>query len=335
MQLFEINASFLFPQFSFKQITETPAGLRAKINIEGNTYLFILLVCKRPYPSEMNSFLERVRTEKYNFLFLGTYFPPGTQNFLEKAGVNFLDLSGNCFINVTQRAGSQKHNVHIRMSGKQNLYPSTELLKNVFSGRSSRIVRTLLETYPQKFKPLQLANMCRVSPALVTRVIEALEQRSFVSRKDELSLIDPGLLLDQWADSYQFRKNSLESRFFINKPLNEILRLFTGKEGFALTRSAAASLIAPFADYQVIEIYQKENADIISVLEQDGGVPLDNAKGANVNVLVPYDNGVFDFCQSLEDLTTVGLIQLYLDLYSDPRRGKEQAAFLRERRLKF
>ncbi|MBU4484183.1 hypothetical protein KKA47_02050, partial [bacterium] len=318
-----------------KQIKETLTDFRAKINIENNTYFFIILVCRRPYPSEIKSLLEKIRKEKGNFLLLGTYFPQGTQNFLEKERVDFLDLSGNCSVNVSQQRGNQKCNVNIKISGKQNRYPSTEVLKNVFSGKSSRIVRALLEEYPQKFKPLQLSKKCRVSPALVTRVIEALEQESFVSREGEITLVDPGLLLDQWADNYQFKRNSVEAQLFINKPTNEVLRFFAQEKGLVLTRTAAASLIAPFADYQIIEVYKQADLDINKLLEQGNVLLLQGAKGANVIIIIPYDEGVFDYAQKVDDYNTVGLIQLYLDLYSDPKRGKEQAAFLRERKLKF
>ncbi len=335
VQIFEQEASTLFPQLCIKQVKETATDFRAKVNIENNTYLFILLVCRRPYPSEINPLLKRIKTERGNFLCLGTYFPPGTQAFFEKEGVNFLDLSGNCSINVFQQRGNQKHNVHIRISGKQNLYHSAELLKNVFSGKSSRIIRALLETYPQKIKPLQLADMCRVSPALVTRVVDTLEQQSFILREDGIALVDPGLLLDQWADGYRFQKNITEDQLFINKPLKEALQFFAQKDGFALTRTAAGSLIAPFADYQVIEIYKRADADIRTVLVQAEGVLLHVTHGENVKILIPYDEGVFDFSKKTDGFTTVGLIQLYLDLYSDPKRGKEQAAFLRERKLKF
>lgn len=335
VQIFEQEAPTLFPQLSIKQIKETPTDFRAKINIENNTYLFIIFVCRRPYPSEIKSLLDKIRKGKGNFLLLGAYFPQGTQNFLEKERINFLDLSGNCSVNVSQQRGNQKYNVNIKVSGKQNLYPSTEVLKNVFSGKSSRIVRALLETYPKKNKPLQLAKMCRVSPALVTRVIEALEKESFVSRDGGILLVDPGLLLDQWADNYQFKNNTVETQLFINKSLKENLKILVQRKGFILTRTAAASFIAPFADYQVIEAYKQESADIKPLLEQADVVLLRGTHGENVRILNPYDEGVFDFSIKKDDVTTVGLIQLYLDLYSDPKRGKEQATFLRERKLKF
>lgn len=337
IQLFEKEVSALFPQLSIKQVNETPIDFRTKINIENNTYLFIILVCKRPYPSEIGSLLKRVKTEEGNFLLLGTYFPPGTQSYLEKEGINFLDLSGNCSINVLQHNTNKKHEVHMRISGKQNLYPFAEILKNVFTGKSSRIVRTLLELFPQKFKPLQLAKMCRVSPALVTRVIEALEEESFISRENGIFIVDPGLLLDQWADNYQFKKNSLEHSYYFNKPLSDILKpLFLKTDDFVLTRTIAASLIAPFANIKVIEAYKKKEADFADLLVDQSDVQfLPSRKGANVIIYSPYDEGVLDYTQKVDGYNTVGLIQLYLDLYSDPKRGKEQAAFLRERKLKF
>jgi len=324
IQIFEQKASTLFPQFSIKQIKETPTDFRAKINIENNTYLFIILVCRRPYPSEIRPLLKRAKREKGNFLFLGTYFPQGTQDFLEKEGINYLDLSGNCSISVSQL----NHSARIKIAGKQNIYKSSETLKNVFSGKSSRIVRTLLELYPQKFKPLQLAKKCRVSPALVTRVIETLEQDSFVSRENEISLIDPGLLLDQWADHYRMdRNNVLFEKCYINKSIDQILESFKLDNDFVITGMAAASLLAPYSDFDSIDVYVFPN----KAFNYEG---LEVNRGENLRIWVP-DEGVWDYAQQVEGYNTVGLIQLYLDLYSYPKRGREQAAFLRERKLKF
>ena len=57
--------------------------------------------------------------------------------------------------------------------------------------------------------------------------------------------------------------------------------------------------------------------------------------GANVYLLKPYDMGVFQDIQTINELKVVSNIQLYLDLYNYPKRGREQAEFLREKKLKF
>jgi len=55
----------------------------------------------------------------------------------------------------------------------------------------------------------------------------------------------------------------------------------------------------------------------------------------NVHLLRPYDEGVFYRSRTIQGLVVVGDIQLYLDLYSDPARGRERAQRLREKEICF
>ena len=60
--------------------------------------------------------------------------------------------------------------------------------------------------------------------------------------------------------------------------------------------------------------------------------------GPNVELFVPYDKGVFYKQQAIPssqhgDIPVVSNVQLYMDLFSNPARGEEQAQHLRERKL--
>jgi hypothetical protein len=57
--------------------------------------------------------------------------------------------------------------------------------------------------------------------------------------------------------------------------------------------------------------------------------------GSNVSIYIPYDEGVFYNVQEANGIKIVGNIQLYLDLYNYPARGREQAEFLRREEIKF
>jgi len=49
----------------------------------------------------------------------------------------------------------------------------------------------------------------------------------------------------------------------------------------------------------------------------------------------PYDEGVFWGIQMINGIKVVANIQLYVDLFNYPARGREQAEFLREKKIKF
>jgi len=62
--------------------------------------------------------------------------------------------------------------------------------------------------------------------------------------------------------------------------------------------------------------------------------------GANVEIYIPYDEGVFYKALKVDastqvDVPVVSNVQLYMDLFNNPARGKEQAEHLRELKLGF
>ena len=52
--------------------------------------------------------------------------------------------------------------------------------------------------------------------------------------------------------------------------------------------------------------------------------------GGNLHLSSPEDEGVMFGARQVEGVTVVSDLQLYLDLYSWPARGREQAEHLRE-----
>ena len=57
--------------------------------------------------------------------------------------------------------------------------------------------------------------------------------------------------------------------------------------------------------------------------------------GANLNLLVPYDNGVYFCSRQIRAAYVVNAVQLYLDLITDKGRGEEAAQAIRDLELKY
>ena len=58
-------------------------------------------------------------------------------------------------------------------------------------------------------------------------------------------------------------------------------------------------------------------------------------QGSNLVFMLPYYKySVFYDCQEIESVPVVSDIQLYLDLYKYPVRGREQAEYLFEKKFK-
>jgi len=58
------------------------------------------------------------------------------------------------------------------------------------------------------------------------------------------------------------------------------------------------------------------------------------SSGANLLMLIPYDEEIFYATQKVRDKNVVSNVQLYLDLYNYKGRGREQAEYLRDKAIK-
>jgi hypothetical protein len=97
-----------------------------------------------------------------------------------------------------------------------------------------------------------------------------------------------------------------------------------------LTGLSGAARIQPGTRYTRITAYigsiDQEIIDKIGLKE----VP----SGANVSLLLPYDEGVFYGIKTYEGIPVVSPVQLYLDLLDYKGRGEEAAKTIFERTIK-
>ena len=307
--LFVAKQSVLYPSLSVKKFNRTDTDWRFVANINGNSYLFILLPCDYPYPSIIKRWLITPGYTNENVLLLSSYFPPGTQAFLDKNNINFVDLSGNCRIKRSRGNSNNKQNVLIRISGKPNEYPQKTKAVDVFSPRSSRVIKALLNSYSKSILAVDLAKTTKVSPALVTKILQNLVEQGFVAmeKRKGVRVIEPDLLLDEWATRYSQKRKIIIGRYYLNfspgKNLVKTTYNLLSAINPILTGTAGASLIAPFADVDLVEIYatsppaKKEN--LIQV-----------QRGENIRIYQPYDDQIMENPQNKKGISVVDNFQL-------------------------
>jgi len=121
--------------------------------------------------------------------------------------------------------------------------------------------------------------------------------------------------------------------------MNSLLK--EGKKIFLLLYHflVVADLVAPFIrGVNKVQLYVRNQADVERL---KGLLELQEVKsGANVEIYIPYDEGVFYKALKVDastqvDVPVVSNVQLYMDLFNNPARGKEQAEHLRELKLGF
>jgi hypothetical protein len=281
------------------------------------------------HPRELRAVVARlgdVRRERQDVqpIAVARYVTGQGAALLKRAGVGYLDLSGNCYLAFD--------NVLIEKEGKPNRRPSTRPLKALFAPRATRVARVLLAEAERPWHLEELARRAGVSLGHAHNVIKRLEALSWVERGQHhrIHLAKPADLLEGWADAYSYRANALSGYFVperaTRKLMGDLGRLAqTEGRRHAFTLHCGAALVAPNVRFPAIHCYVDGDPDRLAE-----GLGLRPAEGeANVYLMTPYDEGVFYAPIIKGGIPVACLPQLYVDLYHYERRGREQANHLR------
>ena len=241
------------------------------------------------------------------------------------AKVAWLDLSGNARIVAP--------GIHVSVEGRPNQFKSRGRPSSAFAPKSSRISRWLLMHAGQSTKQRDLAQATDMDEGFTSRIVSRLEEESFILRGQdgELKLRDPDLLLDAWREVYDFSMHQVIQGHLAARSGDEALyQLGTSlhRQGvrYAATGLAAAWLLTRFSGFRLTTMYVAERP-VSEVLESLGF--REDERGANVWLVVPKDQGVFQGADERDGITCVHPVQAYLDLKDQPERAKEAAEQLR------
>ena len=253
-------------------------------------------------------------------VYMAPYISKNSRKIIIDNRIGFIDFSGNAFLAFD--------NLLINKTGFGNKFKEKRLLKKIFSKKSTRIVRKLLSNYRKEWIITELANEAQVSTGFVSMIIRNLAEEGFIDREwGSIKLIKPGELLDKWSEEYKFDKQISAGYYCPYKEKEQLFRKLREihENKYALTMGAAASVIASHVRSTDIYIYTIDNSFFIDKLDL---TPVEF--GGNLYLTTPSDIGIFFDKQNIDGLSIVSNIQLYIDLFNYPARGREQAEFLRE-----
>jgi hypothetical protein len=257
------------------------------------------------------------------------YISPEGQRLCRDAGVGYLDLAGNAFLRFDG----------VLVDRRSTERPAREKsrLKRLFSPKSSRVLRVLLEQPKMEWTLARLADEAEISLRTAHLVINALEERAFVDkRRGAIQVRQPGALLDLWGENYRVEEHRRLTHYsFIRNPRELAVKLAsqagTQKDHLALTLHSGAALVAPFVRSTDVHAYFR--GDVERLVKAVDLRPVES--GGNVHLLVPTDEGVFYRTRMVDHVPVVCNTQLYLDLLHYPARGREQAEELRRQKLRY
>jgi hypothetical protein len=263
-------------------------------------------------------------------ILLARYLSPDRQRKCKDEGVNFIDLSGNIFIDYG--------NLYIERVGFPNRFPERRKGRGPFSDKASLILRKLISETDKIWGIRELAGAIDLDPGFVSRMVKELDKRNYVVRvNSKIRVRNAKAILDDWVHEYNYKKNRAITSFSLAGNAWEIIEDLSKLKipdnvNYALSLHAGASLISRYAVFESVHIYV-QNQQVADYFIKQLKLKLVD-QGENVIFLFPYyKNSAFYDKQKFKGLWLASDIQLYLDLYNYPIRGLEQAEHLYEKRF--
>jgi len=267
------------------------------------------------------------------------YLSPASQQLLRDANAAFVDYAGNAWLVAP--------GIHIDRRGFVNPGSVERGQRDLFSDKASLILRTLLVARSPMGVREIASNVSskderiRLTPGYVSKVVKELERRGYAARRDEkIVLRHAEELLRDWTSAYRGRRRPAPQSYFVLAPsaedlLPRIAASFDAKGAdYVFTGHAGASLVDRHTAFDSLDVYVKDLEAVAPALADLGARRVE--RGGNVNMSVPYyrESAFYDRQMSKGGMKVASDLQLYLDLYDYPVRGREQAEHLYERRLR-
>lgn len=240
------------------------------------------------------------------------------------AKVSWLDLSGNAHI-----IGP---GLRIIIEGRPNQFAQRGRPANPFAPMSSRVARWFL-MHNEAITQRELARATNLDEGHTSRIVGRLVADGLLERQQsgQLRAPDPDLLLDAWAERYDFHAHEICKGHVAARTGVELThRLSRDFDALGLrhafTGLAAAWQWTSFAHYRLTTVFLPEGVypEIFDRLRGRA-----DERGANVWLIMPNDAGVMSGVTAVDEIQCVHPVQAWLDLRAHPERAPEAAAQLR------
>lgn len=248
---------------------------------------------------------------------------------LREAGRNYVDLSGAVRLAAGPLLVDRTDLEPARM-------PRAARMVDPFSDRNSLVVRTLLSAPGREWKVREIAAAAGVALGTASEVVSRLgamgvAELSRRTRTESVRVADPALLVRKWCERYAWSDNRvLAFHAPVGDPSRFLRRLPSAlaDRRWALTLQAGASLVAPHAAWERVHAYvDARGIDELYDVGADAGWEA-GEDGGLVLMAPVYRHSVWHGAREIGGVPVVGTLQLVLDLWHYPLRGREQAEHL-------
>ncbi len=268
-------------------------------------------------------------------MFVAPFITESSREMLKAKCINYWDQSGSLFL----RTESALYDVERPVNRVRRPVP-----KRIFRGSASQVIHALLNEPNRIWRISELAKQSEVANSHVHEVLRALEVEGFVERSGRgpntrRKLIQPGNLLDEWANVHSLDEYDISSFYIWRQPTEQVAVLVTRELesrniSYALTAVSGAIRRAPFVWREsVAAILVPRSTDVMNAFSAPEISQVD--EGENLSLLATKEMTPFMFRTLVDGNWVASDIQIYLDLMVWPQRGKEQADYLRRERIGF
>jgi hypothetical protein len=253
---------------------------------------------------------------------ISPYLSPSTRESLRKHGIGYLDLTGNA------RIVTAKPSLFIETQGSMaDPGRKKRPARSLKGAKAGRVVRALVDRRrPPGVR--EIAATTGVDAGYVSRVVALLYSEQLVTRAGHgrIQSVDWLGLLRRWASEAPLESRGEIHTYLEARGLPAFLeRLGKYQERYAVTGGLAAARLAPLAPARLAAVWMRSPADAADRLGLRAA-----ESGANVLLVKPNDDLVFQGAQEAGGLWYTAPSQTVADLLTSPGRGPAEGEALLE-----
>ncbi|PKM99207.1 MAG: hypothetical protein CVU78_07475 [Elusimicrobia bacterium HGW-Elusimicrobia-2] len=307
----------------------TPAGvdILASAEFKGRKYRFCIGVKPAGYPQYIRSGILALKEfisshPAYYPVMVVPVISGQGKKICDKYNIGYIDFSGNAKIAV--------ESIFVSAQGSGRLKGAAAVSQSIFSPKAARITKMFLAEPKAEWIQRDIAGRTGLSKGLISRVINKMTEAGYVIKKDKkLALSNFDDLLSAWVESEANRRQAKKNYYLWAQNPQKLMEVVAGKLSgskmkYAFTQEAGASLVAPFASFNIVTVYvdslEKFPAKALSASPADTGF--------NLTVIEAPDDHMLLNAREKDGLKAADNFQLYADLKKNPLRGEKQAGHI-------
>lgn len=327
------------PSFERMSRRDFPDALVHVETPQGNLDILVEII-HTAYPRDIRNAVWRLEElcnnefRSYLPMVAAKHLSPGAKRDLVERGIATFDMSGSLFLS--------RDSLHIDIQ-RPSKSGYSKPQRPLFTGARESVIHALLENSYVWLTGGELADLAHTSSFSCSLVLQELEQREWVESSGggptkRRRLVEPGKLLDQWAEAWTSRPHEISRWYTFIGDSRDMVKEFSYRLNDHLPRGTQWLFTGAIAANEYAPVLTSvESADIVipngytrDVVDALGLKPA--SKGSNVS-LIERGGASLLFERRPPEYPSylVSPYIAYLDSLDGRGRNKEQADYLRER----